>query len=818
MQGWLDNNREALLLHRHLTLAASSWDRRDQDSGELYRGARLAQVAAWAGEHPADLSGLEKEFLAASSAQAALEEAERDAQRQHELEIAHALAETQSMAAVRLRRRALYLVVAFILALVLGGLALFQGSLARRSAVIAQEERRLSYSRELAAASLSNREIDPERSILLALQSVDTTRSADGSVLPEAEEALHKALLASQVRRTLTGHEGRVLSIAYSPDGTRLASIEDDGTTLVWDAASGEELHRLPGITVPGDAIGTQRIAFSPDGTRLVTGDGSLVKVWDPESGSLLLELSGHTADVWAVAFSPDGKLLASSGVDATVRIWDADTGALLHTLEGHQEAVECLAFHPDGQHLVTAGDDLTFKVWDVQSGELVAERADFSSEIYGIDYSPDGHYLAEGNAEGISVWETNDLQGQPVLTIPEGVGGGLNFDPDGIRLAAITSSLAKLWDARTGQELLTLAGHTEWLGGLSFSPDGKSLATTSFDGTVKIWSLDLGQEETHLAGPGTRAVYSPDGSQFATAGPGGNVQLWNAATGELVRTFEGHSALVMGVAFRPDGKRLVSGGFDETAKVWDVATGELLLTLTGHQIAVRDVAYSPDGKWIATGGFDGTARLWDAETSQEVHRLTGHEGLVLGVAFSPDGTRLVTSSTDGTSKLWEVATGQLLLTIPSPQGGARDVTFSPDGLRLVTGSGDGTVKIWDASTGDLLLALAGHTAGIMSVAFSPDGRLLASGSEDNTAKVWDALTGAELQTLPGNQGGVLSVSFDPHSGRQLAVGSSDGVVRVFLLDIDELVVFAHTRVTRSLAPWECQKFLHLLACPAATE
>jgi WD40 repeat protein len=818
LRNWLDDDREGLLLHRHMTQAAASWERRDRDPAELYRGARLAQVMAWVQSHPSELSELEIGFLAASSDNAAREEAERETQRQHELEMARALAETQRLTAARLRRRALYLAGAFVLALILGGLALFQGNLARRSAEIAQEERRLSYARELAAASLSNQEVDPERSILLALQAVAVTRVVDGTVLPEAEEALHKALLASPVRQTFTGHEGWVLSIAYSPDGTRLASIEDDGTTIIWDAASGEELHRLPGITEPGDAIGNQRIAYSPDGTRLVTGDGSMVKVWDARSGSLLLELPGHTADVWAVGFSPGGELLASGGMDAAVRIWDSATGALLHEMTGHQAPVESLAFHPDGQHLVTAGDDFSLKVWDVQTGEMVDERADFSAEIYGVAFSPDGQRLAAGNTDGIFVWEMNDLQGEPVLRVPGDIGAGLNFSPDGSRLAAITGSLANIWDAQTGQELLTLAGHTGWLGGLAFSPDGQRLASSSFDGTVKLWSLALGQEETTLAGPGTRAIYSPDGAQIATAGLGGTVQLWNAATGEEVRTLVGHTAQVMSVAFSADGRQVVSGGFDETAKIWNANTGELLHTLTGHELAVRDVAFSPDGRRIATGGFDETARLWDAETGEELQRLAGHEGLVLGVAFSPDSARLTTSSTDGTAKLWDAATGELLLTLTGTQDGIRDITFSPDGRWLATGGGDGSAQIWNAASGKELQTLSGHTAGIMSVAFSADGRLLASGSDDNTAKVWDTDTGEELHTLPGNQGGVWSVSFNPRTEGRLAVGSPDGVVRVFLLDIDDLLAFARTRVTRPLSAWECQKFLHLPECPPAVE
>ena len=813
LRSWLDDDREGLLLHRHLTLAAEGWHRRGRDPGELYRGARLAQASAWSIEHTAALNRLEQEFIAASGDQTAMENAEREALLQHELATAQALAETQQAAAAQLRRRAIYLSIAFVLALVMTGVALFQGNLAQRSAVTAQNEQRISYGRELAAASINNIAIDPERSILLALQAVSTTRSVNGQVLPEAEEALHRALLSSQVRTTLSGHNDWVLSAAYSPDGSRLATLERDGSTIIWDVASGRQLLRWPGITVPGDANGYQRIAYSPDGKLLVTGDGSLVRVWDPASGVLLRELSGHTGDVWCVAFTPDGRVLVSSGADGSLRTWDVATGAPRLALPAHQAAVESLAVRPDGQHIATVSDDHTVKIWDVTSGDLVEEHTDFNSEVYAVAYSPDGNLLAAGNTEGIKVWRTGTPHAPVELNIQESA-GGLAFNPDGSQLAGISGSLIKLWDVHTGKELLTLAGHNGWAGEIAISPDGKQLASTSFDKTIKIWSLTPGKEETMLPGTGFRAVYSPDGSRIATAGPDGSVLIWNAETGEQITAMSGHTGEVMSVAFSPDGKRVVSASFDQTAKVWDAASGQPLLTLTGHQIGVRDAAFSPDGKWIATAGFDQTARLWDAATGDEVRQFAGHQGLVLGVSFSPDSTHLATSSTDKTAKIWEVATGLLLLTLDGHTGPLPDIAFSPDGLRIATASGDNTAIIWDSVTGEKLLTLSGHTSVLQSVNFSPDGKLLATGSDDNTAIVWDALTGAELLTFPGSLGGVTSVAFDPRTGSRLAVGSTDGVVRIFLLNLEELVAFARKRVTRELSPWECQKFLHLQQCP----
>jgi WD40 repeat protein len=166
---------------------------------------------------------------------------------------------------------------------------------------------------------------------------------------------------------------------------------------------------------------------------------------------------------------------------------------------------------------------------------------------------------------------------------------------------------------------------------------------------------------------------------------------------------------------------------------------------------------------------------------------------------------------------IWDVNTGERLLTLEGHESGIRDIAYSPDGLIIATGSGDGTAILWDAATGAKMLTLIGHSAGLQSVAFTPDSKLLATGSEDNTAKIWDVATGKEILTLPGSDGGVAGVGFSPSdNGAHLAVSSADGVVRVFLLRIEDLLTLAQTRVTRSLTTEECKKYLHVETCPPA--
>ncbi len=821
LRDWIEEDRDGLRLHRHLTLAAEAWERRDRDSGELYRGVRLAQAAAWAGGHGDRLSRSERIFLEESRGLEERAEIDREAARQRELEAARELAQTQAEAARQLRRRAVYLGVAFVLTFAMAGVALFFGEQARRTAVTARRDQRFATSRELAGAAVNNLETDPERSILLALEAVATTRSLDGVVLPEAEEALHRSVIASPVRLTMTGHGTRVLSAAFHPSGSRLATIGDDGTTIIWDPATGEELIRLPGATEPADLVTDQRVAFSPDGTLLLIADNRLARLYDASTGDLIHTLDGHATDVTAVAFDRGGTRIASGAADGTVAIWNAVSGSRLLEIAAHADAVEGLTFTPDGLRVISGGSDASLRFWDAETGQLLRQDTDFDAEVIGPTFSPDGSLFAFASSGEGHLWRLaftgtggdTQVTHEEVLSIPES--GNVGFSPDGTLLATVGRNDVSVREAATGQELQKLVGHTGWVMGVVFSPDGETLATTSLDGSVRIWSLGPGGEliavSVPAAGYGTRVAFSPDGRFIATNGGDGTATLWDSVTGEPRRIFAGHDLEVMNIAFSSDGERLATASLDGTAILWETATGKRLLTLKGHAIGVRDIAFSPDGRRIATGGFDATARLWDASAGTELHTITGHDGLVLGVAFSPDGALLATSSTDGTVKIWNAETAQLLRTLEGRAGGP-DVAFSPDGSVLATASN--VARLWDPVTGAELLSFQGHAAGVFSVAFGPNGVWLASGSPDNTAKVWEVATGQEVVSLPGSSSGVFGVSFSPLEGDgRLAVASNDGVVRVFLTDIDDLLALAQSRVTRSLTDAECQRFLHIEGC-----
>ena len=318
-------------------------------------------------------------------------------------------------------------------------------------------------------------------------------------------------------------------------------------------------------ITMPADLRDVLRPAPEPAGTPGAGVPSRLIRTF-----------TGHTDSVSAVAFSPDGKLLATAG-DTTARLWDVATGTAISTLTGHTNHVDAVAFSPDGKLLATGSWDGTARLWDVATGTAIRTLALRVNPLDGVAFSPNGKLLATGSKAGS----------------------------------------ARLWDVASGKAIRTLTGHTGVLSAVAFSPNGKLLATASKDGTARLWATrktigDAIRMILTVHGSWLLAVaFSPDGKLLATSGDDGTARLWDVATATNIRTFSDHTDWVKAVAFSPDGKLLATASTDRTARVWDILTGRAIRTLTGHARPVYGVAFSPDGKLLATTSMDKTARLW---------------------------------------------------------------------------------------------------------------------------------------------------------------------------------------------------------------
>lgn len=579
--------------------------------------------------------------------------------------------------------------------------------------------------------------------------------SPDGKTLATGFEETVKLwdALTGQEKGALMGHRGLVRWLAFTPDGKRLISAGAK-TIHDWDLVTGKELRTL----TPGPGSASARFAVAGDSNTLILG-GATVTLWDLTTGRQVSVVTSGGSDSFDFipAISADGQTVAAYRLHGTiVKVWarDGDSWREQPSINGHgrhSTGGTALAFSPDGKLLAIAGDIL--KCYDSSTGQARLTLSGHSGNVLAVTFSADGKVLASGgHDQSARLWDAATGRALGSLAHPAMV-HGVVLSADG-KVVATAGGGVCLWDATPQESAITLA-HKAAVSAVALSPDGKTLASAGLDGT-KLWQLAERRVITTLPGPPNQPegklslTFSPDGKTLATGHQGGTIAIWST-TGEQQGVLEGHghAGPLWSLAFSPDGKSLASAGGDSRALLWDFSTRKLRVSISLPGWYMGAVAFSPDGKRLAVGSQFGVVKLYEAATGRETATLRRFEfapTFTAALAFSPDSTLLAASDREGFIQIWEASTGRLQASLKGHVGTVWSVSFAPDGRTVATASADHTVRLWDVATGQERCTLKGHQGPVNAVEFMPDGNTLITGSADGTVRLWPAAIDARAR------------------------------------------------------------------------
>jgi WD40 repeat protein len=577
-----------------------------------------------------------------------------------------------------------------------------------------------------------------------------------------------------------TGNQASSVTVAESTKTDSVPAVTLTPTitpTLALPVAAGTPMPTPSTAITPENANLLQKLAiwgggkinqvvYSSDGTSFAYAGSLGIHIYDARTSVERLFIA-TSSEVKTIAFSADGRLLASGQSENRIDIWLVSDGTLLTELTGDNffeaqarqeygitEHITTLAFSPDGKFLVSANDFSMVDVWQLSDWQKVKTLTEMRSRASSLEFTPNGAYLVGTSSINscLFVWSTKDWS----LTQQISLNPNLGKDD---------SDKTDVWSA-------------------ALSPNGSSIAVGLMDGTIQIWGISDGVKKREFSSDSGRPfglTYSPDGKTLA-ASAGSDVNLWDANTGNLIKKIGGqHKSEVISLAFAPLGSTLITASREDgCVYLWDLSTYKATAIQKGHSLPISAIALSPDGTKLATS-YSYLSReftVWNLKDGSIWHTYTNHTSGVLGLAYSPDGSLLATASMDKSTMVLDTTNNTFPLTLQAQSNYDRSVAFSPDGSMIATGGWDnpGLVNLWQVSDGKLLKNLPGQNGGVTSVVFSPDGKFLASGSTDNLILVWNVPSGQPAYSFNAEIERVNGLTYSP-DGSLLAAASRQVVL-----------------------------------------